>query len=73
MAFTTKHMVENNQPKQDNIILMPTPDVQLNVQELVFLLNIIKQSTFLGEHVELTYNTIIKLQKQYLQQTQQNQ
>ena len=72
MAFTANHMVDTKiQPKQDNIILMPTPDVQSNDQELAFLLNIVKQSTFLGEHVELTYNTVIKLQKQYLQQTQQ--
>ena len=70
MAFTTKHRVEHNQPEQNSIVLMPTLDIQLNDQELVFLLNIIKQSSFLGEHVELTYNTVMKLQQQYIQQTQ---
>ena len=38
---------------------------QLNVQELEFLLSLIKQSTFKGEAVEIIYNTALKLQNQY--------
>ncbi len=40
------------------------PD-QLNVQELEFLLMLLKQTTFKGEHVELIYNTALKLQNQH--------
>jgi hypothetical protein len=40
------------------------PD-QLNTQELEFLLMLLKQTTFKGEHVELIYNTAFKLQNQH--------
>jgi hypothetical protein len=40
------------------------PD-QLNIQELEFLLMLLKQTTFKGEHVELIYNTALKLQNQH--------
>lgn len=41
---------------------------ELNVEELKFLLLLIKQSTFIGEDVEKVYNTTLKLQNQYLEQ-----
>lgn len=43
----------------------PAPE-QLNEQELEFLLTLIKNTSFKGEHVELVYNTTLKLQNQYL-------
>ena len=43
----------------------PAPE-QLNEQELEFLLTLIKNTSFRGEHVELVYNTTLKLQNQYL-------
>lgn len=39
---------------------------QLTLQELEFLLFLIKNSTFKGEQVEIIYNAAIKLQNQYL-------
>ena len=41
---------------------------QLSVQELEFLLMLVKQATFKGEYVEIVYNTTLKLQNQYLKQ-----
>ena len=41
-------------------------EFQLNKQELEFLLLLIKKSTFLGEQLEEVYNTVYKLQQQYL-------
>ena len=38
----------------------------LSVQEYELLFTLIKSSTFKGEHLELLYNLIIKLQEQYL-------
>ena len=67
MAFSSNQVIVNNTPTQNN---KPTPDIdQLNAQELVFLLDTIRKSSFLGEHIEFAYNTIVKLQNQYLQQT----
>ena len=42
---------------------------QLDTQELEFLLNTLKQTMIMGEHVEMFYNLIIKLQNQYIDQT----
>ena len=43
---------------------------QLSSQEIASLLDIIKQTSFMGEHVELVYNMVLKLQQQYISQTQ---
>lgn len=45
---------------------------ELNPQELEFLLSMIKNSTFKGEHIEVVYNTILKLQNKYLEQTKKS-
>jgi hypothetical protein len=42
---------------------------QLNTSELEFLLTMLRTSTLTGEHVELFYNMVIKLQNQYTEQT----
>ena len=39
---------------------------QLTLQELEFLLFLIKNTTFKGEQVEFVYSTAVKLQQQYL-------
>ena len=39
---------------------------QLTLQELEFLLFLIKSTTFKGEQVEIIYNAAVKLQQQYL-------
>jgi len=58
-------LARNNQPEEapvaDNNIQ------NLNQQELEFLLQTLKVTTFTGEHVEFLYNLIVKLQKQYIQ------
>ena len=41
-------------------------DNTLNKQEYEFLFNIIKNSTFKGEHLEILYNLVLKLQNQYM-------
>ena len=73
MAFNSNNTVVGNKLQQPEIIVQSSVPVsvqnQLNAQELALLMDIIKQTSFLGEHIELTYNTIIKLQNQYLQQT----
>ena len=38
----------------------------LNKEELVFLLQVLKDTTFKGESVEILYNTILKLQNKLL-------
>jgi len=52
----------------DNTKSTPATDNQLSVQELAFLLNILKQATITGEQVEFMYNLIVKLQNQYVAQ-----
>jgi ribosomal protein S13 len=41
----------------------------LSSSEIEVLLSLIKRSTFLGEDLENLYNLVIKLQKQYINQT----
>ena len=43
------------------------PDGKLTLPELEFLLLLIKNSTFKGEHVEMIYSAAIKLQQQYIE------
>ena len=50
-----------NPQKQNNTELTP--------QEIEFLLYMIKEVNFKGENVELLYNVVSKLQRQYLAQT----
>jgi hypothetical protein len=41
---------------------------QLNAEELAFLIKLISNSTFEGNQIEIIYNTVIKLQNQFLEQ-----
>lgn len=56
----------NKNEKSQNI--SPITQQELNVEELEFLLLLIKQSTFIGKDVEKVYTTTLKLQNQYLKQ-----
>lgn len=38
---------------------------QLSKQEIELLLLMVKETSFKGEHIELVYNLVLKLQKQY--------
>lgn len=64
MGFSTAEL------KTTDISTNPTLDSknELSAQELAFLLDGLKKTTFLGEHVEVVYNLIMKLQNQYLNQ-----
>lgn len=42
---------------------------KLSVEEIEFLLNSLKTVTIVGEQVEMFYNLVIKLQNQYVEQT----
>ena len=46
--------------------LLPNPKNNLDKQELTLILNIIKETKFKGEDIELLYKLVIKLQNQYL-------
>ena len=56
---TVMASVSSNQPPV-------TTTESLNTNEIAFLLEVIKQSKFSGQDIEIVYNTVIKLQKQYL-------
>jgi hypothetical protein len=68
MGFFSKNVViengENNLPS--NISPESILSNQLSKEEIELLLSLIKQTTFKGEHIEILYNLILKLQNQYL-------
>ena len=43
----------------------PTPD-NLEKQEIEFILNTIKESTFKGKDLDMLYKVVVKLQNQYV-------
>jgi hypothetical protein len=56
--------------KLSNAISTPAADEnQLAPEEIEFLLNALKTTTLMGEHVEMFYNMVVKLQNQYIEQT----
>ena len=56
--------------KLTNVINSPTIDPnQLSTEEIEFLLNSLKSITIVGEQVEMFYNMVVKLQNQYVEQT----
>jgi len=46
----------------------PESNNQLTKQEIEFLLVLLKDVSIRGEHVEVFYNIILKLQEQYVKQ-----
>jgi ribosomal protein S13 len=60
---------------QSIVVQGETPTKQetqdLSSSEIEALLNLIKKSTFVGQDVEMVYNLVVKLQKQYLQKNKQ--
>jgi hypothetical protein len=55
-----------NVPLRDTTLTLDSD--QLSIQELEFLLSMLKQSTFKGEMIETMYSLVIKLQSQYMEQ-----
>jgi hypothetical protein len=67
MGITAKNVrvgtLENN-----NVPTSPDEN-KLSKEELELLINLIKKSSFLGEHIEIIYNLVLKLQNQFLEET----
>lgn len=57
--FKTKNISKNT---------LLTNNVNLDQEEIQFILIMLRNSTFKGEHVEIFYNTVVKLQNQYINQ-----
>ena len=67
MSFNANNLVVANQSTEKTN--KPLSSSRLNSGEIEVLLSLIKRSTFLGEDIENLYNLVIKLQKQYIEQT----
>jgi hypothetical protein len=67
MAFTANNLIINNLEVEKSTSLLPSKD-NLTAEEIQLILITLRNSTFKGEHVEILYNTVIKLQNQYTNQ-----
>lgn len=70
MGFVSNNTVnkkEEDQPQKELASFPISKDVpQLSKQEIEYLLLLIKDTNFKGEDVELLYNLVLKLQRQYI-------
>lgn len=69
-------LLNKNQSNIQNIVSPTKGDTittndDLKSEELVYLLHLLKETTFKGQDVEKVYNLILKLQNQYLKQNKQ--
>jgi hypothetical protein len=67
MSIISKNISSQEINKNTQI---PAPKIDINKlskEELELLLALIKRSQFLGEHVEVIYNMVVKIQNQYLE------
>ena len=69
MAFTSGNLIVNNVSEVEKSTSFS--DYNLTPEEIQLILVTLRNSTFKGEHVELFYNTVVKLQKQYTNQQKQ--
>ena len=60
-------MIEKIMALIDKVLQKQEDPNKLTKEEIEFLLQIIKSSTFRGQEVEILYNLVLKLQNQYLQ------
>ena len=67
MAFTANNLIINNLEVEKSTSLLPSKD-NLTAEEIQLILITLLNSTFKGEHVEILYNTVVKLQNQYTNQ-----
>jgi|688.fasta_scaffold36063_4 hypothetical protein len=67
MGITAKN-VRVNTLENNNVPTSPDEN-KLSKEELELLINLIKKSSFLGEHIEIIYNLVLKLQNQFLEET----
>lgn len=66
MAFTSSNVRVDNISEVEKSTSFS--DYSLTPEEIQLILVTLRNSTFKGEHVELFYNTVVKLQKQYTNQ-----
>jgi hypothetical protein len=66
MAFTSNNVRVNNVSEVEKSTSFINNN--LTPEEIQLILVTLRNSTFKGEHVELFYNTVVKLQKQYTNQ-----
>jgi hypothetical protein len=64
-------LLSKNQSNIQNIVSSVKDDTittndDLKSEELVYLLHLLKETTFKGQDVEKVYNLILKLQNQYI-------
>jgi hypothetical protein len=65
MAFTTNNLVTKN--KVEEPVKVSLPSSNLTKSEVEFLLMMIKESHFKGEHIQKIYELTLKLQTYYTQ------
>lgn len=65
MALIDKLQNTGNQPTSVDSSNNPT---NLELREIEFILQLIKNSQFRGQDIEFLYNLILKIQKMYLSQ-----
>ncbi len=68
MAFSSKHINNNNREESSTAPLLSTPKEQslnLTKEEVEAILIIVRDATFKGESIERVYNLILKLQQYY--------
>ena len=68
MGITAKNLGTIVPPSNKSIVPTSTDPNKLEKEELELLLTLIRQSQFLGEQIEIIYNTAVKLQNQFLEQ-----
>jgi hypothetical protein len=66
MGITAKNVRINS--IENNNVSTSSDSNKLEKEELELLINLIKRSSFLGEHVEIIYNIVLKLQNQFLEE-----
>lgn len=66
MGITAKNVRVNT--LENNNVPTTSNSNKLEKEELELLINLIKRSSFLGEHVEIIYNIVLKLQNQFLEE-----
>jgi|688.fasta_scaffold00044_83 hypothetical protein len=70
MSILDKLRTKSVQPQQEEVVVetkqQTSNENDLGLEEITFLLSAIKDSTFKVSDVELVYNTIIKLQSQFI-------
>ena len=67
MVFTTNNLVTKN--KVEEPVKVSLPSSNLTKSEVEFLLMMIKESHFKGEHIQKIYELTLKLQTYYTQKS----